>query len=65
MYSRPQRLLGEALEFSCTKDPLKTAAIFNEKVYSYAELKECAQNLAFHLANAGIEKGDRVGNIHE
>jgi len=60
MLSRPQRLLGEALEFSCIKYPLKTAAIFNEKEHSYTELKECAENLAFHLVNAGIEKGDRV-----
>ena len=60
MLSRPQRLLGEALEFSCIKYPLKTAAIFNEKEHSYTELKECAENLAFHLINAGIEKGDRV-----
>jgi len=60
MYSRPQRLLGEALEFSYIKHPLKAAAIFNENEYSYTELKECAENLAYHLINAGIEKGDRV-----
>ena len=60
MHSRPQRLLGEALEFSCMNHPLKTAAIFKEKEYSYTELNECARNLAFHLVNAGIEKGDRV-----
>lgn len=60
MHSRPQRLLGEALEFSCIKHPFKTAAIFNEKEFSYTELKDCAENLAYHLVNAGIEKGDRV-----
>lgn len=60
MHSRPQRLLGEALEFSYIKHPLKTATIFNGKVYSYTELKEGAENLAFHLVNAGIEKGDRI-----
>lgn len=60
MHSRPQRLLGEALEFSCIKHPLKTAAIFNEKEYLYTELKKCAESLAYHLVNAGIEKGDRV-----
>ena len=60
MNSRPQRLLGEALEFSCLNHPLKTAAIFKEKEYSYEELTECAKNLAFHLVNTGIEKGDRI-----
>jgi acyl-CoA synthetase (AMP-forming)/AMP-acid ligase II len=60
MHSRPQRLLGEALEFSCIKHPLKTAAIFNGKEYSYTELKKYAENLASHLVNAGIGKGDRV-----
>lgn len=60
MHSRPQRLLGDALEFSCMNHPLKTAAIFKEKEYSYTELIEHAKNLAFHLVNAGIEKGDRV-----
>ena len=60
MNSRPQRLLGEALEFSCLNHPSKTAAIFKEKEYSYEELTECAKNLAFNLVNTGIEKGDRI-----
>ena len=60
MHSRPQRVLGEALEFSCINHPLKTAAIFKEKEYLYTEIIQCARNLAFHLVNAGIEKGDRV-----
>lgn len=60
MTARPQRLLGEALEFSCTKHPSKTAAIYAGKEYSYAELRKSAEKLAFHLVGAGIEKGDRV-----
>jgi len=60
MHSRPQRLLGEALEFSCINHPSKTAAIFKEKEYSYSEITKYAKNLAFHLVNAGIEKGDRI-----
>lgn len=60
MISRPQRLLGEALEFSYQKHPTKTAAIYEGKEYSYADLKESADNLALHLASIGIKKGDRV-----
>ena len=60
MISRPQRLLGEALEFSFRNHPLKTAAIYKEKEYSFTILKVSAENLAYHLVNAGIRKGDRV-----
>jgi long-chain acyl-CoA synthetase len=56
----PQRLLGEALLFSARKNPSKTAIISKGEEYSYALLKESAENLARHLINAGIEKGDRV-----
>src|ERR1035437_3652092 len=60
MISKPQRLLGEALEFSCRNHPLKTAAIYKGEEFSYTSLYECARNLAFHLINNGINKGDRV-----
>jgi long-chain acyl-CoA synthetase len=60
MISRPQRLLGEALEVSCRKHPTKIAAIYTGKEYSYADLKESAENLALHLTSIGIKKGDRV-----
>jgi long-chain acyl-CoA synthetase len=60
MSNRPQRLLGEALEFSWRNYPLKTAAIYKDKEYSYSDLKGAAENLAFHLVNSGIIKGDRV-----
>jgi len=60
MISRPQRLLGEALEFSYRNHPLKPAAIYKGKEYSYSSLYESAQNFAFHLASNGIKKGDRV-----
>lgn len=56
----PQRLLGEALLISAKKDPSKTAIIVKGKEYSYAELLESAQKLAFHLVKCGIKKGDRV-----
>jgi len=60
MTSRPQRLLGEALEFSWKNFPLKTSAIYKDKEYSYTDLKEAAENLAHHLVNSGVYKGDRV-----
>jgi long-chain acyl-CoA synthetase len=60
MIPRPQRLLGEALEFSYTRDPLKKVAIYKGESYSYAQLKECAENFASHLAHIGVVKGDRV-----
>jgi acyl-CoA synthetase (AMP-forming)/AMP-acid ligase II len=60
MISRPQRLLGEALEFSFRKHPLKTVAIYKGEEFSYSYLKQCAESLAFHLVKSGIRKGDRV-----
>lgn len=60
MNIRPRRLLGEALEFAYQNNPIKTAAHHKGKEYSYAELMESAENLAYHLVNSGIKKGDRV-----
>jgi long-chain acyl-CoA synthetase len=60
MITRPQRLLGEALEFSCSDHSLKTAVIYNGEEYSYANLRDCSENLAHHLVCNGINKGDRV-----
>ena len=60
MISRPQRLLGEALEFSCLQQPLKTAAIYNGEKFSYTNLNNSSKNLAHHLVSVGIGKGDRI-----
>jgi len=60
MISKPQRLLGEALEFSFIKNQLKTVAIYKGEEYTYKSLKEGAENLAFHLVRDGIIKGDRI-----
>jgi len=60
MIYRPQRLLGEALQFSAGKNPAKTVAIYNDEEFSYESLKICAENLAFHLVSEGIKKGDRI-----
>lgn len=60
MISRPQRLLGEALDFSARNHPDKIAAIFKGDEYTYSFLKVCAENLAYHLVQYGIKKGDRI-----
>lgn len=60
MLSIPQRLLGEALLSSTHRNPDKTAIIVKGESYSYALLKEHAENMARHFIDAGISKGDRV-----
>ncbi len=60
MISKPQRILGEALQISYLRDPLKTAAIYKGQEFSYQDLKNSAENLAFFLINNGIKKGDRI-----
>jgi acyl-CoA synthetase (AMP-forming)/AMP-acid ligase II len=60
MNKRPQRLLGEALEFSWKNHPNKTAAIYKGIEYSFSDLMNSAENLASHLIVSGIKKGDRV-----
>jgi fatty-acyl-CoA synthase len=40
--------------------PDKTAVVYGERRYSYAELEERVNRLASRLRDAGLEKGDRV-----
>ena len=60
MISIPQRLLGEALLSSAKSNPGNIAIIAKGVEYSYATLKEKAENFARYLLNAGIKKGDRI-----
>lgn len=60
MISRPQRLVGEALEFSYLKNPDKIAAIYKGKEYSYSDLQSSAEKLAHYFISKGIKKGDRI-----
>ena len=60
MIIRPQRLLGEGLLASASKHPTKTALVFRDKEYTYAQLKNSAVSLASSLRDMGLEKGDRV-----
>ena len=56
----PQRVLGEALLFSAAEHSSKTAIIVKSKEYSYSDLKDSSEKIAYHLVKAGIRKGDRV-----
>ena len=60
MILRPQRLLGEALEFSTKRNPNKTVAIFNGVEYNYQTLNDYAKRFAYFLVGEGIKKGDRI-----
>ena len=60
MISIPQRLLGEALEFSAQKSPDKTVAIFKGIEYNYEILYKSALGFANYLVINGIKKGDRI-----
>ena len=60
MIIRPQRLLSEGLLASASNHPSKTALVFRDKEYSYAQLKNSAVSLASSLLAMGLEKGDRV-----
>lgn len=60
MISRPQRLVGEALEFSQQKNPEAIAAIFKGRDYSYNEMHHSAKKLAYYFVSSGIKKGDRI-----
>lgn len=60
MITRPQRLLGEALEFSARKFPEKTAIVYKGNEFSYQSLREKSGILAAHFILAGVKKGDRM-----
>ncbi len=60
MISIPQRLLGEALLISEKNYSSKTAVIVKGTEYTYSQLKDSAEKLAFHLVHTGIKRGDRV-----
>ena len=60
MFTIPQRVLGEALQFSARKYPAKTAIIVKSREYSYSCLIESSENVAHYLVQSGIKKGDRV-----
>jgi long-chain acyl-CoA synthetase len=52
--------LTAALTHSRTRNPEKSAIVFGEQVWTYAEFDELTDNVARNLLAAGLEPGDRV-----
>jgi len=52
--------LAAVLEHSATELPNKTAIVFGDKRFSYAQINAVANQVANGLAAAGITKGDKV-----
>ena len=52
--------IGDGLRRSARRDPEKTAIVFGERSWPYAELDDAANRAANALLEKGIKKGDRV-----
>jgi len=52
--------LAAVLEHSAQEGPSKTAIVFGDKRFSYAQVNAVANQVANGLASAGIVKGDKV-----
>ena len=52
--------LAAVLEHSAQEGPSKTAIVFGDKRFSYAQVNAVANQVANGLASAGIAKGDKV-----
>ena len=48
------------LEQSAARSPEKTALVCNERKFTYRELEERANRLAWSLIAGGVQRGDRV-----
>jgi long-chain acyl-CoA synthetase len=53
-------MLNFLLDNTNARFPRNTALIFEDEVYTYADLWRCAQGLAISLAERGINPGDRI-----
>jgi long-chain acyl-CoA synthetase len=53
-------MLDSLLDDSSTKFPLNTALIFEDKSYTYADLRTLTRNLSAALLERGVRPGDRV-----
>jgi len=53
-------IIAEFLDLSAMLIPERTAIVFEEERYSYAQLKERVNRLADSLNRLGLEKGDRA-----
>jgi acyl-CoA ligase (AMP-forming) (exosortase A-associated) len=63
--SRPEFTLHDLLHNSVARDPEKTAVVDGDAQYTYQDLERESSALGAALANAGVERGDRVGVLVE
>ena len=61
MSFRPEFTLHDLLYNSVAHDPQKTAVVDGDARYTYEDLERQSGSLGAALAEAGVEKGDRVG----
>lgn len=61
----PEYTLHDLLRNSVARDPGKTAIVDGDAEYSYEDLERESSALGAALADAGVEKGDRVGVLVE
>src|SRR5215212_3248288 len=59
--SRPEFTLHDLLYNSVVRDPQRTAVVDGDAHYTYEDLERQSGSLGAALADAGVEKGDRVG----
>ncbi|MFB4165491.1 class I adenylate-forming enzyme family protein [Alteribacillus sp. JSM 102045] len=52
--------LGSLFEFAVSRYPLSTAIVEEDTRYSYQEMDQMTNRLAFGLQHLGVEQGDRV-----
>ncbi|WP_158738670.1 class I adenylate-forming enzyme family protein [Alteribacillus sp. YIM 98480] len=52
--------LGSLFEFAVSRYPLSTAIVEEDNRYSYHEMDQITNRLAYGLQHLGVEKGDRV-----
>ena len=65
MRSRPEFTLHDLLHNSVARDPEKTAVVDGDAQYTYQDLERESSALGAALANAGVERGDRIGVLVE
>ena len=52
--------IGDGLGRSARRDPEKTAIVFGDRSWTYAELDDAANRAANALLGKGLQQGDRV-----
>jgi len=55
------KCIHDLVKAVCLKSPSDTAVISEKKPYTYAELDNISEKIAYHLTESGIKVGDAVG----